>query len=185
MVPQDIVPVLCRAKVDYVLLGLYGIIGWIKEPRVTEDVDVLVAKRHLKRALDAVSGVFPDLKAHDTPVVVRFFQENKAVLDIMKPHHPLFLETLKSAVDKHLWGIKVRVPSLEMALTLKFFSMTSQGRQEEDKHQDAHDFIHLVKSNSSISLVKLQAWGEMAFTGGGGELVKMVADVRAGRKLEI
>jgi len=185
MVPQDVVPVLQRANVDYVLLGLYGIIGWMKEPRVTEDVDVLVAKRHLKRALDAVSAAFPDLRSHDTPVVVRFFQENKPVLDIMKPHHPLFVEALKNTTEKQLWGLKVRVPNLEMALTLKFFSMTSHGRQEEDKHQDAHDFIHLVKSNSNINLAKLQAWGEIAFAGGGADLVRMVKDVRAGRKLEI
>ncbi|MGD0090365.1 MAG: hypothetical protein ABSE73_10645 [Planctomycetota bacterium] len=185
MHPKDVVPVLQRAHVDYVLLGLYGIMGWMKEPRVTQDVDVLVAKKHLKRALEAICKVFPHLKLHDTPVVVRFFEQDKAVLDIMKPHHALFVEALKSATERQLWNLKVRVPVLEMALTLKFFSMTSPGRKEEDKHQDAHDFIHLVKSNTNADLSKLRVWGELAYSGGGMDLVKMVEDVRAGRKLEI
>jgi len=185
MLPQEIVPVLQRANVDYVLLGLYGIMGWMKEPRVTEDVDVLVAKRHLKRSLEAVHKAFPSLKSHETPVVVRFFERDKAVLDVMKPHHPLFVEALRSATQRQLGSLKVRVPALEMALALKFFSMTSQGRKEEDKYQDAHDFIHIVKSNRNIGLSKLQSWGELAYSGGGTDLVKMAEDARAGRRLEI
>ena len=185
MIPQDIVPVLERANVDYVLLGLYGIIGWMKEPRATEDVDVLVARRHLKRALEAVRKAFPDLKSHDTPVVVRFFEKDTGVLDIMKPHHPLFIEALKTATQRPLGSLKVRVPTLEMALALKFFSMTGQGRREEDKYQDAHDFIHIVKSNPSIDLANLEAWGELAYSGGGMDLVNMVEDARTGRALEI
>jgi hypothetical protein len=185
MTPQDLLPVLQRAKVDYVLLGLYGIVGWTKEPRATEDVDVLVSKRHQKLARKALAEAFPDLIAKETPVMVRFFRGNTAVLDLLKPFHPLFTETLKNACEKDLGALKVRVPVLEMALALKFFAMTSSGRQADDKYQDAHDFIRLVKANTSIDVVKAHKWGELAFSGGGAEISKHIQDARAGKMLEL
>jgi hypothetical protein len=185
MGPQDIVPVLQRERIEYVLLGLYGISGWLKEPRATEDVDVLVPQRKVKRAVAAICRAFPHLKPKDTPVVVRLFQDDRAVADVMKAHHPLFVEALKDATDSTMFGVKVRVPSLEAALSLKFFSMTSLGRQEKDKYQDAHDFINMVEHNRTINEAKLRTFGELAYAGGGDDLVRMVADARAGRKLEI
>lgn len=185
MSPRDIVPVLERERIPYVLLGLYGISGWLKEPRATEDVDVLVAQRHLKRTVSALCKTFPGLVAKDTPVVVRLFEGERAVADVMKAHHPLFVEALGNTCKASLQGMKVVVPVLEVALALKFFSMTSVGRQAKDKYQDAHDFINMVQNNKVISSSKLLTWGELAYAGGGDDLVKMVADARAGRKLEI
>jgi hypothetical protein len=183
--PKEIVPLLERLKVEYVMMGLYGISGWLKEPRATQDVDVLVAKRDLRRAVHAVLKAFPNLTTRDTPVVLRFLEDDEPVLDFMKPHHPLFAEALRNATTAKMGDVKLRVPTLEMALTLKFFSMTSRGRRTEDKYQDAHDFITMVKHNREIDLKRLHTWGELAYAGGGDDLTKMVEDARAGRKLEI
>jgi hypothetical protein len=183
--PKDIVPLLERLKVEYVVMGLYGISGWLKEPRATQDVDVLIAKRHHKKAVHAVLNAFPGLTTRDTPVVLRFLEDDEPVLDFMKPHHPLFVEALKSTTTAKMGEMKLRVPTLEMALTLKFFSMTSRGRRHEDKYQDAHDFINMVKHNRAIDEKRLRTLGDLAYAGGGDDLTKMVADARAGRKLEI
>lgn len=71
-----------------------------------------------------------------------------------------------------------------MALTMKFSAMLSPHRAEEDKFQDAHDFILLVKANPSIDTRKLAELGELVF-GGGARLLEMVRQVRAGEKLDL
>lgn len=185
MSPKDVVPILERLNVQYVVMGLYGISGWLKEPRATQDVDVLIAKRDHRKAAHAMLKAFPNLATRDTPVVLRFLEEGEPVLDFMKPHHPLFVEALTNTTTAKMGGVQLRVPTLEMALTLKFFSMTSRGRRTEDKYQDAHDFINMAKHNRQIDLKQLRSLGEMAYAGGGDDLTRMFDDARSGRKLEI
>ena len=56
-------------------------------------------------------------------------------------------------------------------------------RQDENKHQDAHDFITMVKANETIDADSLAQLGELVYGGGGAGLVEMVRKVRAGEKL--
>ena len=70
-----------------------------------------------------------------------------------------------------------------MALAMKFAPMVSLSRADEDKHQDAHDFILLVKNNPDIDLDKLQTIAEGIYGGAGQEIAEMVRRVRAGEKL--
>lgn len=183
--PAEVIPVLTTAKVEFMAMGLYGLTGWLKKPRTTEDFDILTPKKHTKKAVEALCGAFPSLKAKDTPVVVRLFEGGEAVVDVMKPHHPVFLEALQRTTKGVIAGHKVNVPTLEMALTLKFFSMTSAGRAADRQFQDAADFMLVVKNNREIDSATLKSLGELCFAGGGAEIVKMVGDVRAGRRLEL
>ncbi len=183
--PRDVIVCLRKAKIPFMAMGLYGIAGWLKEPRTTEDFDVLVAMKDVKRATKAICASFPFLVARDSAVVVGLEKDGKALLDIMKPHHPLFKAALKNTCDGILGGLKISVPVKEMALALKFFSMTSSGRQQDDQFQDAHDFINVVKNNKPFNLEQLAEWGELAYAGGGADLVRCVDDVSAGRRLEI
>src|SRR5262245_17758995 len=70
--PLDVIRVLSRANVPCVLVGAYALAGWLKEPRATKDVDVVVAARHHTRALRAIRNAYPALEMRDTPVVTRF-----------------------------------------------------------------------------------------------------------------
>ena len=45
--------------------------------------------------------------------------------------------------------------------------MVSINRLDEDKHQDAHDFIRVVKSNPALDLDRLAELGETVYRGGG------------------
>ena len=56
---------------------------------------------------------------------------------------------------------------------------------DEKKHQDAADFISIVKKNADIDLEKLAKLGEIVYNGGGQEILELVRRVRAGEKLEI
>src|SRR5436309_12454749 len=68
--PAQVIAVLNRAKTSFVLVGAYGLAGWM-EARATQDVDVVVALRQVKKAVRLLVEAFPNLDAEDLDVVVR------------------------------------------------------------------------------------------------------------------
>jgi hypothetical protein len=50
---------------------------------------------------------------------------------------------------------------------------------------DAGDFIAIVKANERIDLAFLERLGDLVYPGGGREILKLVADARAGKTLRI
>lgn len=183
--PIDVVKVLNKEKISFVLVGMYGLGGWIHESRATEDVDVIVAAKHVKKATKSLLKAFPYLQADDTPAVVRLrHRESQGVhIDIMKPNQQLFREAFKHTSSVTSKGQIYRIPTLEMAMAMKFAPMVSLHRRDADKHQDAHDFINMVESNPNIDLKRLGELGDLVFPEGGKEIVEMVRRVRAGEKL--
>lgn len=185
--PQDVIAVLNNTGVNFMLVGAYGLLGWTQKPRATQDVDVLVGLRGYKKAVKALQAAFPDLVVEDEEVVSRFrHPDNKKVLiDVLKPNQPLYREGLKHAVAVRSEGQSYKVPSLEMALALKFAPMISLTRDDAKKYLDAHDFIQMVRVNPEIDADKLAQLGELVYPGGGREILEMVRRVRAGEKLDL
>src|SRR6516162_2653344 len=99
--PLDVITVLNGAGISFVLVGAYGLAGWTKKPRATEDVDVVVAARHHKKALKALLAAFPHLEVDDHEVVTRLRdrETRDVAVDIMKPNQALYRETFKQAVS--------------------------------------------------------------------------------------
>jgi hypothetical protein len=62
--------------------------------------------------------------------------------------------------------------------------MISPARRLEKQYRDASDFIMLVKQLRRVDEEKFRELGDLACPGGGNELLKLVADARAGRRLE-
>ncbi len=187
ILPADVIKVLTAAKVTFVLVGAHGIGGWMDDPRATQDVDVVVAARHLKKAVNALLAAFPQLDPDDKPVVIRLRDRDtkKIVIDVMKPNEQLYRDVLKHTHTVTSGGQTFKIPSLEMALAMKFAAMISLHRQDEDKFQDAHDFIRMVKANAEIDLKKLEELGDLVYPGGGKEAVEKVEQVRRGETLKL
>jgi hypothetical protein len=183
--PLEVIRILNAAKVRFMLLGAHGLGGWTGEPRATKDVDVLVAERAHKKAVRALLTAFPHLQEEDNPVVTRLRdpQTGDVVLDVMKPNQPLYHDALHHTHAVESGGQKYLVPSLEMALAMKFSAMISLTRSDDKKHFDAGDFIRMVRVNPDIDLQKLHALGQLVYNGGGDELVEKARQVRAGEKL--
>lgn len=183
--PAQVIRVLNRHKISFVLVGLHGLSGWMREPRSTQDVDVIVAARQVKKAVRLLLEEFPHLEAVDLEVVTRLkHRESQEVLiDVMKPIQPPHREIFKNAIQVKTKGQTYRIPTLEMALVLKFAPMISLTREEEDKYQDAHDFIRIVKNNAELDVKKLEELGDLVYNGGGKEVLELVRRVRAGEKL--
>jgi hypothetical protein len=185
--PLDIVRVLRSAGVSFVLAGAHGLGGWTGKPRATADVDVIVAKRHLKKAVQALSAAFPELEAVDCPVVVRFRPPGTqdTVIDVMKPNQGVIAAALKNTHTVRGGRQSYRIPSLEMALALKFAAMISPYRHVDDKLQDAVDFRRIVNANPNVNAGKLAVLGALVYPDGGRKIVEMVRRVRAGERLEL
>lgn len=181
--PSDVIPVLQKAGLKHVLVGAHAISAWAGDPRATLDVDVVASRP--AQARNVLAAAFPDLAVEEHPVVIRFKRGRHQVIDIIRPtSSPIFKAALKHVTRVKLERIEVDVPKLEMALALKFAAMASPMRQVKDKHQDAHDFIAMVQHNSDVNSAELMAFGELIYPGGGADVAKLIADARAGRRLE-
>jgi hypothetical protein len=185
--PMDVIRVLNREKISFVLVGAYGAIGYMTQARATEDVDVVVALKHVKKATRLLLEGFPFLEADDQEVVVRLRdKESKNVLiDLMKPTQPHLRAIFKNSRTIESGKQKYRIPSCEMALALKFAPMISLARMDKKKHIDAHDFMDIVDNNRDLDEEVLQSLGDLVYNGGGKEIVEMVRKVRAGETLRL
>jgi hypothetical protein len=188
VLPGDVISALTAQRIDFMLVGAHGIGGWMDKPRATEDVDVLVGARQHRKAIRVLQQAFPTLEYLDTPVVARFRDNEigKVVIDVIKPNQPLFRGALKHAHTVHANNQVYKIPSLELALAMKFAAMISPHRGTGERHMDAHDFILMVQANRKIDLAALAEFGERVYRNGGGEeIIEKVQAVRGGKQLEI
>jgi hypothetical protein len=183
--PEVVFRILNRAKVKFVLMGAHGIGGWCVEPRATQDVDVLIQKRGHATAVKALQKAFPDLSVVDLPVVTRFLDplDGQPVIDLMKPVEDLYAEAFQSAVAV---GKSHRIPSLEVALACKYAAMVSANREARKKALDEADFISMALRNyDQIKTDVLFSLGEMVKNSGRREVLRLVEDAKAGRRLRM
>ena len=183
--PETVIRVLNKAKIKFVLMGTHGIVGWRSETRSTHDVDVLVAWKDYQKAVRVIHTAFPELEMADWKVVTRFKDQvtGNIVIDVMKPADDLFRVAFRYTV-----AVKRshQIPDLEMAIAAKFAAMISPRREQRKKFVDANDFIDMVDHNQDvIDLGKLKRLADKVYKGGGAEILKMVADIKAGRQIKI
>jgi hypothetical protein len=185
--PMEVIRVLNAAHVRFMLAGAHGIGGWLDEARATQDVDVVVGHRQHQKATRALVAAFPGLVVDDQEVVVRLMdpESGKVLIDIMKANQPLYREALKHTHTVEAEGHSYKIPSLEMALAMKFGPMVSIVRADAKKYRDASDFMLMVKANPNIDLELLAELGELVYSGGGKEIVEVVRKIRAGEKLQL
>lgn len=92
--PQEVIDVLNTAGVkSWVLMGLHGYVGYMPNPRATQDVDILVPYSERQRAAKAIAARWPELIVHELSQVTRFRDpldlvpdgKLKPAVDIMQP----------------------------------------------------------------------------------------------------
>lgn len=183
--PEDVIPLLQDAGIGFVLAGAHGIGGWVKEPRATQDVDFIVHVRDARKAAEAILDRHPGWQIEKFPDVWRLKQGEACLVDLMLTRAPLLKRVLSETVSVRLGKRTIRIPKLEAALALKFAAMIGHFRRLGKKYLDARDFIEMVAANKDINTKLLKELGELAYTGGGKDILAHVAHARAGRRLEI
>src|ERR1700680_1321779 len=85
--PENVIATLHAAGINPVLMGTHGINVYRDEARATQDVDVLVTKREVRKAIRVLEEAFPYLEIVENSAVARFVDpvSQKVVLDVMKP----------------------------------------------------------------------------------------------------
>src|SRR5262245_11105659 len=85
--PAQVIRVLNANKISFVLAGLHGLSAWMREPRATKDVDIIVATKHVKKAVRVLLAEFTTLEAVDLEVVARLkdSKSGDVLIDVMKP----------------------------------------------------------------------------------------------------
>jgi hypothetical protein len=164
------------AGIRFVLVGCHSIGGWMDEPRASEDVDVLVSARGIRKAIRQLLAAFPHLEENEDEVFVhlRDRKTQAAAIDVVKPSSELLRTALKKTCEVELEGERYNIPSLEMALALTFSRMKSLTWGKAKKYMDAHDLIAMVKVNPAIDLNSLAMLGDLVCPGGGAEIVRTV-----------
>jgi hypothetical protein len=141
--PQAVIDVLVAAGVkNWVLMGLHGYVGYLPDPRATQDVDVMVPSRQRKRAVKAIREAWPNLIVCELSQVVRFLDpedrtpdgQPKPVIDLMLPWGKFQETILKEyvVIDEET---RHRIPRLEAALVSKYAAMLSDFRDRDKKEQ--------------------------------------------------
>jgi hypothetical protein len=181
--PEAVIECLTNANVkNWLLMGLHGYVGYLADPRATQDVDVMVPYSQKKRAADAIGARWPMLKRVDLPQVVRFMDpvdlyndgSSKPVVDVMLPWSK-FQETIlaKHVVIDEKTGS--RYPTLEAALVSKYAALVSPHRSRDKKEYDAGDFRRIVRHNhASINRAILRELGDQIWEQGGDEVIRFV-----------
>jgi hypothetical protein len=184
LTPSAVAKPLDDAGLKFVLVGGHAVNAWTGRARATVDIDIIAEKP--TRSRDALKRAFPELTVEEHPVVIRFKDEKLEAIDIIRPESsPLFQRVLKLTRAVQLGDVQVHIPQQEAILALKFAAMAMPTRQLEDRHIDARDFIMVAKLIAAPDEALLNELGELAYTGGGKELLKLVADARAGRRIEL
>jgi hypothetical protein len=163
-------------------MGLHGYVGYMPDPRATQDVDVMVAYGERQRAKKAIAERWPDLVVRELSQVTRFLDPNdldatgqpKPVVDLMHPWSPFQELILKEfvVVDEQT---KHRLPKVEAALASKYASILSPHRDRGKKEQDAVDFRRIAQANrSSLNMAVLRRLAGMIWEGGADEIERFV-----------
>ena len=177
--PQEVIDVLVAAGVKkWVLMGLHGSVGYLTQPRATQDVDVMIPYSERKRAVKAIRSAWPNLIVRELSQVVRFLDpadlgpdgKPKAVIDVMQPWGK-FQETILKQhvlVDEET---QHRIPTLEAALVAKYAAMVSPHRDREKREYDAGDFRRMVRGNyDRIRRDELRRLADEVWEGAGAEI---------------
>jgi hypothetical protein len=181
--PERVIEVLHAAGINPVLMGTHGINGYRDEARASQDVDVLVTKREVRKALRALEQAFPSLKVHENAAVARFVDpaSQTVVLDVMKPSSQVMQLVFRNSVAV---GDKYRIPTLEMALVSKYAAIRSPNRIPRKRHLDRADFTSMVEENRDVlDLDKLQKLAARVEPGGAAHIRGLIADIDAGREI--
>lgn len=176
--PADVIEIIARSGMNYSVIGAHGIYKHTKKLRATVDVDIVVSDP--QKAATLIINRWPHLEMVNFEVKITFKHGGHDVIDLIKPGQAVFDLALQNSIEG--------IPSLEMALVLKFASMISHNRKPEDKMQDAADFGTMVlKNKNSISIQKISNLINKAdlYPGSEVEITNLISDITQGKQIKI
>jgi hypothetical protein len=183
--PEGIIAALNRVGINPVLMGTHGLVAYRSEPRATQDVDLLVTKKDVRKAVATLEREYPYLELLDTAIVTRMRDpvSQKVVIDVIKPASQAMKLVFRHTVKI---GRTHRIPELEMVLVCKYLAMIAPNRREDKRMVDLGDFINVIENKrSSLDLGKLEHLANLVQPRYGQAILRIVADIDAGRRVRL
>lgn len=189
----DAIPVEAVAKVlnkngiRHILVGAHGLSGWRQEARATERVELIVSTRQARKATQALVSRFPKLqfKSQGTAIRLCIKKSDSVRISLQTTVQPLLRGAFKHVIATKVANETCLVPTLEMALAIKFAGFVSTTAELDAVYMDAADFIRMVKVNPAIDKAALAKLGSLVNPNGGAEIVSRVETILAGRKFNL
>jgi hypothetical protein len=181
--PQDVIDVLNAAGVkNWVLMGLHGYVGYMPNPRATQDVDIMVPYKSRAKAKKAIAARWPELVIRELSQVTRFMDpldldpqgQLKPVVEVMHPWLP-FQELILTEYVVFDEETQHRLPTLEAALVSKYAAMRTTDRDRAQREYDAADFRRLARANRDrLRNDDLRRLAALVWEGGADEIGRFV-----------
>jgi len=182
---ERVLAALHREGINPVLMGAHGINVYRSETRATQDVDVLVTKKDVRKAIRVLEATFPYLEFRENSAVAQFGDPvtGKPAIDVMKPSSDSNRLVFRHSVRI---GETHRIPDLEMALLCKFLSMHSPNRREPKRLVDLSDFMDIVETNrEQLDLDRLKRIADLLNPKRGKAVLEIVEDIDEGRRVHL
>jgi len=142
-----LVSVLERLDVPWCVIGGIAVNHWAEEPMVTADVDLVIA---LDRVEEAVSALEKEgFKAERFPWSVNLKGSSKVSVQISTEER--YRQFPARAVAADVWGMLMRVASLEDTLAGKLAAYADEERRPSKRQKDWLDILRLVESHPELA----------------------------------
>jgi hypothetical protein len=183
--PYEVMRLLEREGIRFVLVGSFGLCGWRKQARAAGFAEVLVGRTIWRRAVAVMSEAIPKALAIDLDDCVELRQPatEEAGVSVVKPLRQPYIEVMKNTEVVRGKHCNYRIPNLEMALTLTFAAMTGEDRCWADRYQAAHDFICIVQANEWIDERKLRRLTSLISSKSAKDVLVRIERIRRGERI--
>lgn len=135
-----------RLEVPWCVIGGLAVNHWAAEPVVTADVDIVIA---LERVEDAVKALTNEgFKAEHFSWSINLTGNSKVSIQISTEER--YRAYPERAIPCDIWGILMRVASLEDTLSGKLAAYSDTTRRPSKRQKDLLDILRLVESHPSL-----------------------------------
>ena len=141
-----LVSVLERLDVPWCVIGGVAVNHWAEEPIVTADVDLVIALERVDEAVLALEA--EGFKTERFPWSVNLKGGSK--VSVLISTEERYRQFPARAVAADVWGILMRVASLEDTLEGKLAAYSDARRRPSKRQKDWLDILRLVESHPAL-----------------------------------
>ena len=140
------IAVLERLDVRWCVIGGLAVNHWAREPIVTADVDLVVASDSVDATVKALEA--EGFKAERFPWSINLTGASRVSIQISTEE--MYRTFPERAVAADVWGILMRVASLEDTLAGKVAAYADTTRRPSKRQKDFLDILRLVENHPDI-----------------------------------
>lgn len=177
--PAEVLGLFHRRRIDYVLIGQFGLVEWLGTAQPSAELDLVIPPRQRKRAVKLLHATYPHLRVADQEWGTLFqdLTNQRVKIKLLLPTS--FLSTIFSQTRRRtVEGVPCLIPNLEMAILLAFAALLNPQKPAHEKDAEKAAFITIVKANKKVAEPKLKKLCDALSPGLGDPLLKLVRSTR-------